>query len=184
MDPEERKELILAGAIEPIVVSATLEKNEKAYIALKAKRTATIDRQVEITKGHTKRKGVVTRAVVGSALLAPTGLWWASGIAGAATAGSKTNSKTQQKTVTKFEIIDTGELIFTDTRVLFIGSKEILSLPYEALIDTKFGRNLLGRTFSPKYQEMLPNETFIISGPAAPEASLYFQGIYNNLVAK
>jgi hypothetical protein len=182
MDPEERKELILAGAIEPIIVSAKLEKNEKAYIALKAKRTATIDHQIEVTKGGTKRKGVVTRAVVGSALLAPTGLWWAGGIAGAATAGSKTNSKTQQKTVTKFEIVDTGELIFTDMRVLFIGNKEILSLPYEALIDTKFGRNLLGRTFSPKYEEMLPNETFVISGPAAPEASLYFQGITQNLL--
>lgn len=177
MDLEERKELILAGAIEPIDVSAKLKRGEKAYISLNAKRTASIDHQVEITKGGSKRKGVLTRGVVGAVITAPTGFGLVGGILGAATAGSRTKSQTTQKTVTKFEFIDAGELIFTNQRVLFVGNKEIISLPYDALIDYKFGRNLLGRTFEPRYEGMLSHESYVLSGPAAKEAPLFFEGI-------
>ncbi len=181
MDPHERKELILAGAIEPITISTKLNNKEKAYTVINAKRIAMLDRTVEITKGRSKRKGVLTRGVVGAAITAPFGVGLIGGVVGAATAGSKTNSRTSQKTTSKFEIIDTGELIFTNQRVLFIGNKEILSLPYGSLIDYRFGRNLLGRTFTPRYEDMLPHESFILSGPAAPEAEDFFVGITENI---
>ena len=177
MDPEERKELILAGAIEPIAVSTKLNPKEKAYTVVNAKRIAAIDRLVEHTTGRNKRKGVLTRGVVGGVVFGPVGA-----LAGAVTASTKINTKTTQKTVAKFEIIDKGELIFTNQRVLFLGEREILSIPHEAIIEYSFGRNLLGRTFTPQYEEMLPNESFIISGPAAAEAGLFFEGITNNLV--
>jgi hypothetical protein len=182
MDPEERKELILAGNIEPIDVSVKLQKNERAYTVIKAKRAAKIDQVVEQTTGKSKKKGVLTRGIVGTVLLAPTGFGLVGGIVGAATAGSKTNSRTTQKTVTKYQVIDTGELIFTNQRILFMGNKEIISLDYDDLIDYKFGRNLLGHTFAPRYHEMLPNESFIMSGPSAAEAGLFFEGITQNLV--
>lgn len=177
MDPEERKELILAGNIEPIDVSVTLQKNEKAYISVNAKRTASIDQVVEKTVGKNRRKGVLARGIVGGVVFGPVGA-----LAGAMTAGGKNSSKTTQKTVSKFQVLDAGELIFTNKRVLFVGNKEILSIGYNALIDYKFGRNLLGRTFSPRYEEMLPHESFIMSGPAAVEADIFFQGITQNLV--
>jgi hypothetical protein len=182
MDPEERKELILAGNIEPIAVSTKLQKNEKAYTVIKAKRTATIDEVVEHTTGQSKRKGVLSRGVVGAVITAPLGLSLVGGIVGAATAGNKTNSKTTQKIVTKYQIVDTGELIFTNRRMLFMGNKEIISLDYDDLIDYKFGRNLLGHTFAPRYHEMLPHESFLLSGPSAAEAGLFFEGITQNLV--
>lgn len=182
MEPEERRELILTGAIEPIRVTATLQRNEKAYISVAAKRTAIIDEMVEQTKGGSKRKGVLTRGIVGGVITAPLGIGIIGGIVGAATAGSKTHSKTTQKKVSKFQIVDTGELIFTNKRMLFVGNKEILSVDYDELIDTKFGRNLLGRTFSPRYQEMLPHETFVMSGPAAAEADIFYEGITQNLI--
>lgn len=177
MDSEERKELILAGNIEPIDVSVTLQKNEKAYIAVNAKRTSSIDQIVEKTSGKNKKKGVLVRGAVGFALMGPLGA-----AAGALTAGSRNKSQTTQKTVTKFQVVDTGELIFTNKRVLFVGNKEILSIGYDALIDYKFGRNLLGRTFSPRYEEMLPHESFVMNGPSAAEADIFFQGITQNLV--
>lgn len=176
MDPGERKELILAGAIEPIKVSAKLRPKEKAYIVINAKRTAAIDRTVEVTSGKSKRKGVLTRGIVGGVVFGPVGA-----LAGAVTAGSKTNSKTTQKTTTKFEFIDAGELIFTNQRVLFVGNKEIISLPYNTLIDYKFGRGLLGRTFEPRYEGMLSHESYVLSGPTAHEAELFYRGITLNL---
>lgn len=176
MDPEERKKLILAGAIEPIDVSTKLNPKEKAYTVMSAKRAAAIDRTVEHTTGRNRRKGVLTRGVVGGVIFGPVGA-----LAGAVTASTKMNTKTAQKTVTKFEIIDTGELIFTNQRVLFVGKREIISIPHDAIIEYSFGRNLLGRTFAPQYEEMLPHESFIISGPAATEANLFFEGIVRNL---
>lgn len=176
MDPQERKELILAGAIEPIAISTKLNTKEKAYTVVNAKRTASVDRIAEHTTGRNKRKGVLTRGIVGGVVFGPVGA-----LAGAVTASTKVNTKTTQKTVTEFEIIDTGELIFTNQRVLFVGKREILSIPHEAIIEYSFGRNLLGRTFTPQYEEMLPNESFIISGPAAAEANLFFEGIVQNL---
>jgi hypothetical protein len=102
-------------------------------------------------------------------------------LAGAMTAGGKNSSQTTQKTVTKLQVVDSGELIFTNQRVLFMGNKEIISLDYDDLIDYKFGRNLLGHTFTPRYHDMLPNESFIMSGPSAAEAGLFFKGIVENL---
>lgn len=182
MDSEERKELILAGSIEPIAISTKLQRNEKAYTVIRAKRTAMIDQLVEQTTSGSKKKGVISRGVVGAVITAPLGLSLVGGIVGAATAGNKTNSRTTQKTITKYQVIDTGELIFTNQRILFIGNKEIISLDYDDLIDYKFGRNLLGHTFAPRYNEMLPNESFLLSGPSAAEAGLFFQGITQNLV--
>ena len=177
MTPEERKELILAGAIDPIDVSASLYKNEKAYVTLSAKRTAVIDQIIEKTAGKRKKEGVIVRGAIGFALMGPLGA-----ATGALTAGSKNQSLTSQKVVSKLRILDTGELIFTNQRILFVGNKEVLSISYDTLMSYEFGRNLLGRTFTPRYENMLPKEAFIISGPAAAEAELFYLGITNHII--
>lgn len=87
MDPEERKELILAGNIKPISISTKLQKNEKAYTLIKAKRTASVDQIVEKTTGKSRRKGVLTRGIVGGVVFGPVGA-----LAGAMTAGGKNSS--------------------------------------------------------------------------------------------
>src|SRR5687768_17189663 len=115
-EEEARQQKILSGQIKPIQVVVSLDPEEKAYIELAARRMAIVDRIVEKTVGKTKKKGVVSRAVVGGVLLGPLGA-----LGGAATAGSKGSSTTTQETVSKMEAVDSGSLILTNKRLMFVG---------------------------------------------------------------
>jgi hypothetical protein len=170
----QRQTDITNGKIPAISVTVNLEPNEKAYLSLTAKRLANRDHIVETTTGKSKKKGVITRGIVGGVLLGPVGL-----VAGAATAGSKSNSRTTQNTVTRLEVIDHGTLIFTNKRMMFLGS-QVISLPYDKLIGVSFSKNV----FFPKYENMEPNEQYTVSGESAKDIQLYYQGITNNLLSK
>lgn len=171
---EQRKNDILAGNIQPIQVTVNLEQGEKAYAAFNAKRLANREHIVETTTGKSKKKGVITRGIVGGVLLGPVGL-----VAGAATAGSKSNMRTTQQTVTRLETIDQGTLIFTSKRLMFLGS-QVVSLPYSKLIGYNFEKNKM----LIKYENMEPNEQYIVSGNGAGDIQLYYQGITANLIKK
>jgi hypothetical protein len=177
-DEEERQTKILAGNIAPISILVNLESGETAYLELPANRMATVERIEEHTVGKTKKKGVVTRAVVGGVLLGPLGA-----LGGAATAGSKGNSKTIQKSVSRVERVDTGKLIFTNKRVMFLGNN-VFSLPYQNIVAAEFSGGYGGNKLALKYQDMLNGEHFIVSGPNAKDSELYYKGITTNLVGQ
>lgn len=175
---EARQQAILSGNIEPVQVVVNLEPNEKAYAEFSSKRMAIIDSIVEKTVGKSKKKGVVTRAVVGGVLLGPLGA-----VGGAATAGSKSNSTTTQETVSKLQQVDKGSLIFTNKRMMFIGT-DVVSLPYNRLIAVSFGSTLTGKKLTVKYEGMLKDEHYILSGDKAKDTELYYRGITEKLLLK
>ncbi|MEO8691505.1 MAG: hypothetical protein ABI397_01825 [Candidatus Saccharimonas sp.] len=178
---EEAEELriqqILKGKIKPITISINLQKGEIAYLSVPADRTASVERVVETTKGKSKKKGVIARGIVGGVLLGPVGA-----LAGAATAKSSHTSSTTQQVFTETESIDSGTLVLTNQRVLFMGN-QVLPMPYEQIIAYSFyGDKFNGYKFAPKYVEMYPNETFVIGGSSPSEMELYYKGITSNLV--
>ncbi|CAN5160740.1 hypothetical protein BH09PAT3_BH09PAT3_7130 [soil metagenome] len=175
---EARKQSILDGKIEPVQVLVNLEQDEKAYADFGAKRMAVIDSIIEKTVGKSKKKGVITRAVVGGVLLGPLGA-----VGGAATAGSKNNSTTTQETVSKLQVIDTGSLIFTNKRIVFVGNN-VLSLTYDKLIAVNFDKTMSGMKLNLKYEGMLKGEHFIVGGEKAKDTELYFKGITQKLLLK
>lgn len=168
---EARQNKIRSGDIEPIDADCKLEDGEKAYFVVSANRMALVDRIIEETKGKSKKKGVVGRAVVGGLLLGPLGA-----LGGAATAGSKDNSKTTQKTVTKIESIDNGKMIFTNKRLIFIGNN-VLYLPYNELLAVEFSNRSNGQSLIVKYQGMENGEYYDLTGIGSKDSSLYYQGI-------
>ncbi len=172
---EARQQRILSGQIEPIQVIVNLEPNEKAYIDLSANRMAIVDSIIEKTIGKTKKKGVITRAIVGGVLLGPVGA-----VAGAATAGRKGTSITTQETVSKLQQIDQGTLILTNKRLIFLG-QDIASLPYNKLIAVSFSDTYTGKKLIVKYEGMLRDEHYIISGNDAEDVELYYRGIKTKL---
>ena len=174
-DEEERQSKILAGNIAPISIVVNLGHQETAYLELPADRMATVERLEEHTTGKSKKKGVIGRAVVGGVLLGPLGA-----LGGAATAGSKQNTKTIQKTVARIEKVDTGRLIFTNKRVMFLGNN-VFSLPYGDIVSAEFSGGYGGQKLALKYQEMLNGEHFVVTGPNAKDSELYYKGITANL---
>ena len=175
-EEEARQQKILAGEIEPVQVIVNLEPNEKAYAEFGAKRMAVVDRVVEKTVSKSKKKGVVTRAVVGGVLLGPLGA-----LGGAATAGSKGNSTTTQETVSKLEAVDTGSLILTNKRLVFMG-QNLVSLPYNKLLAVSFAGSTGGKKLIVKYEGMLKDEHYVVSGEKAKDTELYFKGITDKLL--
>ena len=175
-EEEARQQKILSGQIEPVQVVVGLEQNEKAYVELGAKHMAVVDRIIEKTVGKTKKKGVVTRAVVGGVLLGPLGA-----LGGAATAGSKGNSTTTQETVSKLEVVDNGSLILTNKRLMFVG-QNVVSLPYSKLVAVSFGNSMTGKKLFVKYEGMLKDEQYVISGDKAKDTELYYKGITDKLL--
>lgn len=175
-EEEARQQKILAGEIEPVQVIVNLEPNEKAYAEFGAKRMAVVDRVVEKTVSKSKKKGVVTRAVVGGVLLGPLGA-----LGGAATAGSKGNSTTTQETVSKLEAVDTGNLILTNKRLVFMG-QNLVSLPYSKLLAVSFANSMGGKKLIVKYEGMLKDEHYVVSGDKAKDTELYYKGITDKLM--
>ncbi len=180
-EEEARQQAIVSGKIEPITVtfSLNLDTDEKAYVAYDARRMAMVEYVEEHTEGTSKKKGGITRAIVGGVLLAPTGLGVAGAIVGAATAASKHSSITKQVRSEKLESVDKGKIVFTNRRVIFLGNT-VLSIPYKEIVSVGFDSS--GNELHLKYQAMLKNEFFDLSGSGVEDARLYFEGITKNLV--
>jgi hypothetical protein len=172
---EARRNKIWSGDIEPVDAGCQLEVGEKAYFVSNANRMALVSSIIEETKGKSKKKGVVGRAVVGGLLLGPLGA-----LGGAATAGSRDNSKTIQKTVTSIQTIDNGRMIFTNKRIIFIGNN-IISLPYNELLSTDFANISNGQKFTPKYQGMENGEFYNLNGKDSRDSNLYYEGITSHI---
>lgn len=170
---QARQQKILAGDIAPITVSVNLQPDEVAYLELTARRMASVDSIVEQTVGKSKKKHVVGRAVVGGVLLGPLGA-----LGGAATAGSKNKSTTTQQTVSSMKQVDSGQMILTNKRFIFIGNNNIISLTYPEIIATSFN----GSKASIKYDGMLNSEYFEVFGPTANDTPLYYKGITQHIV--
>jgi hypothetical protein len=169
---QERKNRILNGDIQPINLFINLNQDEKPYAEFNAKRLAMVEEVVQHTTVKTKKKGVASRAIVGGVLLGPLGA-----LGGAATAGSKGNSVTTQNVTQSVKAVDTGQLILTNQRVLFIGNN-IVSIPYGNILAFSFESRLKGiELLTLKYPEMLPSESYAITGSTAKDAELYYMGI-------
>lgn len=175
-EEQARQEKILSGEIEPVQLTVNLEQNEKAYADFGAKRMAIVDRIIKKTVTKSKKKGVVTRAVVGGVLLGPLGA-----LGGAATAGSKGTSSTTQETVSKVETVDSGTLLLTNKRIMFMG-QNIVSLPYNKLLAISFANASGGKKLIVKYEGMLKDEHYVVSGEKAKDTELYYRGITDKLL--
>ena len=166
---EARKQKILNGEFAPITVKTTLQPNETAYLELTARRMATRDSVVQETVGKSKKKHPIRRAVVGGVLLGPLGA-----VGGAATAGSKQTSTTTERTVSTIEQVDSGQMILTDQRFIFLGNNDtVISLPYAEITATNINDNIV----SVKYAGMLNREYYEVFGENANDIELYYKGI-------
>lgn len=172
---QARQQKILAGDINPISVSLNLQADEKAYLELPANRVASVDSIIEHTVGKSKKKGVVGRAIVGGVLLGPVGA-----LGGAATAKSRNSSTTTQQVVSNMEQVDSGQLILTNKRFIFVGNKNVISLTYPEIIASSFNDNKA----TIKYNGMLNGEYYAVYGPAANDTPLYFNGITEHIARK
>lgn len=159
-----RKNDIQAGRIEPIEVDFNFEEGEHAYALFNANRLA----MVENVTATTQKQGVVGRAVLGAVLLGPLGA-----VAGAATAGSKTNHKTTKA----MQKIDSGKFLMTNKRLIFVGNAQVVSIRLEDAVEVKFDMSMSGRTLKIKYTEMLPGEYYVLSGKDTLIADLFYQGV-------
>lgn len=172
---EAHKQAIASGDISPIIPSVKLKPGEKAYAEFPAKRKAIVTTTIQRTVEKTKKKGGITRAVVGGALLGPVGA-----IVGASTAKSKGNSVGYSDNIETLNDIDQGVLLLTDQRILFVG-QEIVSIPYEELVSVKFENTITGAEISVKYAGMLKGEQYFISGKEAKLSKIYYQSITEKL---
>lgn len=173
---EARKQKILKGELVPISAKTPLQPNETAYLELTARRMASVNSTVQETVGKTKKKHVLRRAVVGTVLLGPVGT-----IAGAATAGSKQTATTTERTITSVDVIDSGELLLTNYRVIFTGNNGITSIPYKDITGSIIDSN---GHFEVKYPGMASGEYFEVFGENAKDADLYYKGIRQHLIAQ
>ena len=173
---EAHKQAIINGDIEPITPTVKLKQKEKAYVEFPAKRRAIITTTVQRTVEKTKKKGGITRAVVGGALLGPVGA-----VVGATTAKSKGNAVGYSENVENLENIDEGVLLLTNQRLLFVG-QEIISIPYDELMGAQFENTMTGSKIVVKYPGMLKGEQYFISGKEAKLSKLYYQAITEKLL--
>lgn len=165
----KRRFAILSGNLKPIKTSFHLNEGEHAYFEFQTKRFADNEYLQTNTTGNTKRKGTVKRALVGDLLFGKVGA-----VIGGVTGGSETNYQTSQQRITKTEVIDTGTMILTNKRILFVG-KEIVSIPYKDIIATEFTSSLMNSCMIIKYPNMLKNEQY--STGLAAEVELHYKGI-------
>lgn len=146
----------------PINPGIALDVGEEAYFIFGAERAARIEsmQQVANTTSTTVARGGVTRTLVGGALFGPVGA-----VAGAVSARKVTTSETQTSNRVEHSVrtIDRGRIVFTDTRILFVGSQEILGIPYPLISEytlNDYGDS--GTKLSLKYPGALPEEHFVV----------------------
>lgn len=176
---EARIKDILAGNIEPIKLEYNSWSNEHAYFKVSAQRVATVEEVTERTEHKNKRKGVISRTIVGGLLLGPVGA-----LAGAATSGSQGTSTIIRDSKSVSKVIDSGDLLFTNKRVLFNGDNELVSLKYKDIL-VDFKKATSGQYLMViKYPAMKNGEYYILYGTNAGESSLYYKGITSNLIEK
>jgi hypothetical protein len=174
-EEEARINKILSGQIKPIESNLNLEENEACYFIVPAERKAIVEKVQVYSEVKSKKKGVLGRAVVGGVLLGPLGA-----LGGAVTAGSKGKTITKEKVSSKLTKIDSGQLLFTNKRILFLGSK-ILSLPYDTVPLVEFPSR---KKVIINYPSMEKGEFYEISGSNSNDIEYYFEGITKNLVNK
>ena len=173
---DAHKQAIIDGSIAPITPSVRLKQGEQAYVEFPAKRQAIVTTTIQRTVEKTKKKGGITRAVVGGALLGPVGA-----VVGASTAKSQGHSVGYAQEVENLNNIDEGVLLLTNQRMLFVG-QEIISIPYDELIGVKFENMITGAEISVKYAGMLKGERYFVTGKEAKLSQLYYQTITEKLI--
>ncbi len=159
-----RQKVILSGKIKPIKTNYNLDPGEKAYITFQAHKKGVINRTVS----STHQVGVASRAGCGCCLLGPLGA-----LLGGVTAPSQTNQNTVESTA----VLDSGTMIFTNKRFLFVGNKSMTSLEYKKALDISFKKTLLESKLEVKYPEMVNGEYYSLSGTDSKIAEIWFQGI-------
>lgn len=172
-EEEARQQKILTGNIKPITGQFNLNTNEKAYFESEADRMATVTYTIEKTIGSSKNKGTITRSIVGKVLFGVPGM-----IIGGVTGGSKQESTTIQEHEDRTEAIDTGKLLFTNKRVLFIGEKNVISIPYGEILS--FTYNWAHEAVF-KYPSMLNGEFYQMREKNRKDLELYYKGITDNI---
>jgi len=171
-----RAQKILNGDLEPITIEYDLPPNERPYLKLSARRMSSESSIVQETTGTIKKQHGIRRAVVGSILTSSIG----GGLVGSTTAGSKIKTTTVDKTIITPRQIDSGELILTNKRFIFVGNYEPVALPYEAIYGTDFTSNQIWI----QYSGMLDDERYELYGENAKDIKLYYNGLTKHIVRK
>lgn len=151
----KRRFAILSGNIKPIQISFHLKAGEHAYFQIKADRMADRDYVESHTTGDAR-----SPFIQGGLLRGNTSI----------------STETRQERITKTEIIDSGELLLSNIRMLFIG-KEVISIPYDDILSVEFFPNprFDTTTISVKYPTMIKNECYDLE--KKNDAKLYYEGI-------
>ena len=123
--------------------------------------------QVSHNFSTTSHRGVGSRAGCGCCLLGPLGA-----LLGGLTAPSRTKEHTFKNTGT----LDSGIMVFTNKRFIFIGNKTTNSLVYNKVLSIDFNRIYSGTNLFIKYPEMAIGEYYHLSGPDAQIAEAWYQG--------
>lgn len=145
---QKRRFIILSGSIKPIQTSFHLKAGEKAYYEFHTVRLADREYIKSYTQGQARSpfiKGGILRG------------------------NTKIDTTTNQIRLTENEGVDSGQMILTNKRVLFVG-KEVVSIPYEDILTIYFDSSRM----TIKYPQMLKGESYSIMD-AEPE--LYYKGI-------
>ena len=75
------------------------------------------------------------------------------------------------------EQVDSGRLILTNKRFIFLGNNNVISLTYPEIIATSFS----GNNATIKYNGMLNSEHYVVQGPTATDTQLYYNGITQHI---
>ena len=175
VEEKERIEKILRGEIVPILHEYNLEKDEVVYIKLFSERKMLVENITEITETKTKRKNVVGRAIVGGLILGPVGA-----LGGAVTSSKDVETNIIQNKNKEVKTIDSGDLLLTNTRILFLGDN-IISLPYEYVPQVDFPES---NKMVIRYDGMAVGEFYEISGDNINDVQYYYKGIIKNIAKK
>lgn len=130
----KRRFLILAGDFKPIQTTLNLKEEEKVYFQTEADRMA----EKEYVEYHTTGQSR-TPFIRGGILRG----------------NSKISTNTTQSRSSANAMIDTGILLFTNLRVLFVG-KQIVSIPFKEILAIHFTNN----SVTIKYPKMVKNEAY------------------------
>jgi len=168
----KRRHLILSGNIMPITTDLNLKEGEQAFYQVSVSRLADMDYIETHSIGKEKKKGVVTRALVGDIIFGPAGA-----IIGGASAGSKIQTTSTQLRVTRTEQIDSGTLVFTNNRVVFMGN-EIIALNFDDIISFDAQNSYL---LNIRYPNMHKNERYKFRESNTNEAKIHYLGLMRKI---